>query len=388
MKILFTIFVIFFFSSLNAQTKTFIIKDATTNKPIAFANVYYPSQMVGSISNEEGKVKIPVINNNTLVFSYIGYETKKKLINKIKNDTIKLNPKTIELAEIKIYTIDLRERLIDVLANYEKNYAKTKLYDATYKESFKVNGELARLSQVQIKWWDKNYMYDFKKPFYELNKVSLTAIDYSKRLDSKYILSNGGYIENKYFFELLHLNHYLKFIIDYGKDISIDYVEKFKNYTRVVFNASINIKGKDVSYLKKGVIYFDNQTGAISKLSFKLLYNTKFKKDLSTESKVPYKTKTQGQNIEISFIKNTNNKWSISYLSHQVYGILRYNNISDKINSKQEMYITKKYRRGKIAKKQQIDLNKPFYDNLPIYKQSDPKILLTSEEQDFINKKD
>lgn len=373
---------------LNAQTKTFIIKDEATNKPIAFANVYYPSQMVGSISNEEGRVKVPVISSDTLILSYMGYETKKIMVDKLKGDTIKLNPKTIELSEVKIYSVDLREKLINVLAVYGKNYYETKLYDATYKESFKVNSELARLSQVQLKWWDKNYMYNFNKSFDKQSNISLAAIDYSKRLDNKYILSNGGYIENKYFFESLHLNHYLKLIIDYGKDIFVDSVEELKDFTKVVFNARINIKEEDVSYLKKGVIYFDNQTGAISKLSFELLYNTQFEKGLSRESKVQYETKTQGQNIELAFTENPNKKWSLSFFSHQLYGIVRYNNISDKFYSKQDLYITKIHKREKISKKQRIDLNKPFYDNLPIYRQSDVKILLTREEQDFIKRKD
>lgn len=388
MKFIFTIFLIFLVNLLNAQTKTFIIKDAVTNKPIAFANVYYPNQMLGSISNEEGRVKVPVISSDTLVFSYIGYEIKKILANTLNGDTIKLNPKTIALGEVKVYSIDLRKKLINVLATYGKNYYKAKLYDATYKESFKVNSKLVRLSQVQLKWWDKNYRYNFKERFDKQSNISLTAIDYSKRLDNKGILSNSGYLENKYFFELLHLNHYLKFLIDYGKDISIDNIEEFKDFTKVVFNARINLKGKEVSYLKKGVIYFDKQTGAISKLSFELLYNTKFKKALSTESKIPYETKTQGQNIELAFTENVNKKWSLSFFSHQLYGIVRYNNISDNVYSKQDLYITKIHLRGRIPEKQRIDLNKPFYDNLPMYRHSDAKILLTKEEQDFLKRKD
>ncbi len=388
MRLIFIAFFIFLFTLLNAQTKTFIIKDKATNKPIAFANVFYPSQMVGSISNKEGMVKVPILIADTLVLSYMGYETKRILVNKFDGDTIKLNPVSIEIGEIRIYSIDLHEKLINALAVYEKNYYKTKLYDATYKENFKVNGELVRLLQLQLKWWDKNYMYNFKKRFDKQSNVSLTAIDFSKIVDDKYILSNRGYIANRVFFEFLHLNHYLRFIIDYGKDVIIDYMEKFNGFTKVVFNAKINIGGKDVSYLKKGIIYFDNETNAISKLSFELLYNTEFEKGLSRESKIAYETKTNGQNVELLFTKSSDKKWSLSFFRHQLYGVVRYNNISDKFYSKQDLYVTKRYRKGKILKKQQIDLNRPFYDNLPMYKQADVKILLTKEEQDFIEKKD
>ena len=78
----------------------------------------------------------------------------------------------------------------------------------------------------------------------------------------------------------------------------------------------------------------------------------------------------------------------MSFFSHQLYGIVRYNNISDNVYSKQDLYITKIHLRGRIPEKQRIDLNKPFYDNLPMYRHSDAKILLTKEEQDFLKRKD
>jgi hypothetical protein len=40
-----------------------------------------------------------------------------------------------------------------------------------------------------------------------------------------------------------------------------------------------------------------------------------------------------------------------------------------------------------IPVNEQIDLTKPFYENLPLNKNLASKILLTKEEEEFINKK-
>jgi hypothetical protein len=53
---------------------------AERNAPLAFANVWLKNQQVGRVKNAQGYFKIPISGHDTLVASYIGYESKTMLI--------------------------------------------------------------------------------------------------------------------------------------------------------------------------------------------------------------------------------------------------------------------------------------------------------------------
>ncbi|MDO4949827.1 MAG: DUF5686 family protein, partial [Bacteroidales bacterium] len=74
---LLTCFLLFFFSlPCLAQLKGRVV-DASTNEPIAYANVYYEGKGVGTASNQEGNFTIEAHADWTqLTISYVGYEVK------------------------------------------------------------------------------------------------------------------------------------------------------------------------------------------------------------------------------------------------------------------------------------------------------------------------
>jgi hypothetical protein len=77
------------------------------------------------------------------------------------------------------------------------------------------------------------------------------------------------YVANESLLKLLHLNFYIM-IVNRGDDISIQSINKTANYTKVVFSTPILEEGKTVMFLNEGIIYFDNETGAIRELDFHL----------------------------------------------------------------------------------------------------------------------
>lgn len=82
--------------------------DSVTNTGLSYVNIGVSKKSVGTVSDNNGVFKLKlnekVTLNDTILFSYIGYETKKELISsfKSKNAIILLEPKTNVLNEVVI----------------------------------------------------------------------------------------------------------------------------------------------------------------------------------------------------------------------------------------------------------------------------------------------
>jgi hypothetical protein len=86
-----------------------VIKDAETNQPLPYVNIGISNKSVGTVSNEKGefRLKLPsnVRDNDTLVFSYIGYESVKKVISDLNSPVqISMNPSEDQLEEVVLDT--------------------------------------------------------------------------------------------------------------------------------------------------------------------------------------------------------------------------------------------------------------------------------------------
>lgn len=95
----FTFFILFVFIKLYSQEKTQIL-NSKDNTVVPFVNIWCERSKFGTSSNENGFFEISRFNDNdTLVLSSIGFETKKILFSK-DTKTILLNPSIEELKEI------------------------------------------------------------------------------------------------------------------------------------------------------------------------------------------------------------------------------------------------------------------------------------------------
>jgi hypothetical protein len=387
MKFYLTLFFIVLSLIVKAQVKEFIVVDSLSNKPINAVSVYLTARNEGAVSNGDGKVKVFFANQkDKLLISHVAYNPKEILIKDyLKVDTIRLSPSSILLMEVAVYDLDLKKKLAELLENYEKFYLnQAVIYDCTYKESVKVNDTLARLSQVQLKWHDKNYRFDFRKPYDKQNQLSLINIDYSK-LTANAAEGQKGYVENESLFKLLHLNFYT-LIVSRGEDIIIQSINKTANYTKVVFSTPILEKGETVMFLNDGIIYFDNETGAIIELDFSYEYNNQIKKMTPKTDGKTYTSEVKKHHVNLSF-KKVEKKWVINAFKSVLEGEFNINNKKDDFKITQEFLITKTKNGTGIPKKEQIDLKIPFYKNLAQSTNLDSKIPLTKEEEEFMKKK-
>ncbi len=158
--------IIIFFSVNNVFSQNSIhgiIKDADTNEPLTYANIYIEDTYIGTTSNQDGhySLEIPTIPSMVIVY-YIGYETRKiKLENLGENKlNISLNPIVLELKSIVITGSreDPAIRIMrKVIANKIKWQKKLKSYTAKAYTRTKVENDTSIVSlseSVSKLYWD------------------------------------------------------------------------------------------------------------------------------------------------------------------------------------------------------------------------------------------
>ena len=83
-----------------SQLKSIIINSETKEK-IPYVNIWVENENIGTTSNEKGKFELEIDGSKIIIFSAIGFETKKILSDSIKN-VLELKPFVFELDEIVI----------------------------------------------------------------------------------------------------------------------------------------------------------------------------------------------------------------------------------------------------------------------------------------------
>ena len=383
MKILFLI-LLFTATALPAQVAELTLLDVSTKQPIPNVEAYYARSLNGTITNEEGKLRIAV-ENDTLTLSHIGYATKKIFTDKtFAKATIYLNPQEIQLEEVVLYNFDLKKRVKYVLDNYFKLYdTKAKILECTYREKFIRNDTLTRLYQVQLDWWSKSYRYtSFKQPLEKLLQIQLKNIDYSKMLSQEEVAARSAYVERTPMFMYLFVNTYLSFIDQFGENIDIKKVEKSNEVTKVTFNADIVINKKLNLKLENSVLVFDNTTNAVRKVIFNDIHQG-IKDKVSEKTNKPYKSITDNYRLELTL---TDYKGKLLFSSYYVrlIGAVEYKGKRDKLFL-EHSFLRTGVQNKHIKKEDRIDIQKSFHEYITPHKQGEAKFLLTKEEQDFIN---
>ena len=126
-KIIISIFMLLISVSVNLAQNSFtaVIKDKETKEPLIGVNVVVEGTTHGASSDLKGKVTIQNIpdGKQTLVFSYIGYETVEKSylfpLNKTETITIYLETLPINLEEITAYSTRTNNRIEEVATRIE-----------------------------------------------------------------------------------------------------------------------------------------------------------------------------------------------------------------------------------------------------------------------------
>lgn len=76
-----------------------VVKDSLSGEPIPYVNIWVENETIGTTSEENGSFSLDIKEEKVLVFSALGYESKKS---SSKNEIILLKPKVFELKEVVI----------------------------------------------------------------------------------------------------------------------------------------------------------------------------------------------------------------------------------------------------------------------------------------------
>ena len=103
-----------------SQNIKYIVKDSTTKEVLPFANILYANKKEGTISNRNGEF---IVSNSRVSFwlSYLGYKTKKVIVNKNRHFvTIYLSKNAEELDEVCIASFSQKD-LANIIRKSLKN---------------------------------------------------------------------------------------------------------------------------------------------------------------------------------------------------------------------------------------------------------------------------
>ncbi|GHU91476.1 hypothetical protein FACS1894155_11170 [Bacteroidia bacterium] len=113
----------------NAQENRHItgfVYDKVTGETLISASVYYDNSSNGTITNREGEFIIEKIPDaDSLVFSYVGYATKKYETNKLPQ-RIELDPLPVDLSEVIVKPFDVKHFVRQVWKKYNRIYLDEK----------------------------------------------------------------------------------------------------------------------------------------------------------------------------------------------------------------------------------------------------------------------
>src|SRR5690606_13127700 len=148
-----------------AQNKKLIrgtILDASNNDPIQFASVSLKKQLIGTVSNEEGKFDFYIpeeLVDDSLLISFFGYKQKSIALSDIKSALdIKLKPSSFQLEEVVIRPMPpeyyIRAAMRKVKLNYANDPFETIAY---YREKVLENKQLIALNEGVFKTYYPKY---------------------------------------------------------------------------------------------------------------------------------------------------------------------------------------------------------------------------------------
>ncbi len=131
-QFLLLVFITFLFSvpAFGQKTKIMgVVKDAVTNDPIPFVNVYFQSTTIGVTTGFNGEYSLETFNpSDSVVVSFIGYISQKRKVrrNAFQELNFELQPNNITLKAVEIHPGENPAEILlrKIIANKEKNNRK------------------------------------------------------------------------------------------------------------------------------------------------------------------------------------------------------------------------------------------------------------------------
>lgn len=361
------------------------VVDAEDGRPVPHARIILSNQLV--YTNEDGFAPVDKSAGNFEV-SASGFE--KETVSTFRS-VVKLKPFVKNIEEVEIINVDVRNIFEDVYKNYHKRYYnKPSLYDITYKSKWFNNDKLFFLVIAEAKLWSKSNMYNFrdgyKKNYDKILQMQLNNVKYYKKDESADIFNTvtnefshedmGGYFFSYDIYRAL-MNMRIKGSKTWGRLLSDDgdmqqIAIKVHSANGIVIDGQFKYNKKDKVITFYDIMYQQSGYPEYSKTNtdgkeyryqlgdVRLTYDF-YKKD---ESYIPAMKKTSGENF---FIFHDSIKDERKFSTEIIYNTF-----------------SKSDRDGLESK---VDFTKNIWQNVAVKENKEATILLSEEEQEFINKK-
>ncbi|WP_035695509.1 DUF5686 and carboxypeptidase-like regulatory domain-containing protein [Christiangramia portivictoriae] len=327
------LFILFFLPvlSLIAQTKAGGIVTDDTGATVPFANVVFATSTSGTTTNEVGEFYLQSDDNyDTLVFSFIGYKTKKiALKSRVNlNMEVTLEQEASSLDEVVIYrgkTSKKNNPAIDILkkvwANRRSNGVNA--FDQySYKEYEKLEFDLNTIDSAVVEsriFNGMEFIFDYTDtnavtgktylPMFINESVTQVYGDNKINEEKKVLLGNknSGFNQNRN-------------LIDFVKDIYDDY-DIYKNYIKFFdksFVSPISTTGIDTyNYVLSDSAYIDN------KWCYNIVYYPRRENELTFKGDFWVNDTTWAvKNINLETTKDVNINWIKQVYIEQDFEVL------------------------------------------------------------------
>ncbi|WP_350291417.1 carboxypeptidase-like regulatory domain-containing protein [uncultured Croceitalea sp.] len=246
--------------------------DAENNNPLVFATITLEGTNISTISNTEGNflLKVPSsLSNSTVVFSFIGYTTKKVVLSDLKptKNKISLNTSALQLTEVNIKAPkDAKALFRETLKRKGENYFEDPtLMTAFYRETIKKRRKNVSLSEAVVNIYKTSYSSE-KRDAVELYKARKST-DYSK-LDTVALKLQGGPF-NTLYVDIIKYPDYI-----FTNESIDDYEFTFDRSTRVndrlIYVINFNQLAQIETPLYQGKLYIDAENKTLTSAVYNL----------------------------------------------------------------------------------------------------------------------
>jgi hypothetical protein len=378
MKYSYLLFILFF--GLFSAQKLKVV-DAENGNPVLNARILLQNQIV--YTNEDGFA--PVEHGSTnFEISASGFQ--KANVQEFRS-VIKLKRVYKNIDEVKLEKVDIRKLFEDVNDHYKKRYySEPSLYDVVYKEKKSDNNKLYFLVIAETKLWSKTNYYNHNKSYDKNLQMQLNNVKSFKNVKSDSVFTAGikesseEYMGNYFFnFELKRVVAHLKnkeskysgwMIFEEGNEQLVTFTIKSGLGIEMEGEFKFNKVDKVITYFE--IHYLQDQYPMMKR---------------KTGEGEEYDYQLGNAILVFDFYKNEGVYVpAMSRLEGNRY-IAYYKGVKHERKSSRELIYNTFKRSDEKGLNPKMDFNKNIWDNIPVKENKNNTILLSEEEQAFINRR-
>lgn len=374
-------FLFLLFYCLGISQQKIKVLDKETGIPINNAKIIIGDYV--NYTNDDGLAEIHIdkVFDNTILVTAPSYED----MNITSNDNeVYLQPRYKEIEEVVIKKFNVYDFISKISNNYALYYnIDNSLYKAKFKDKLFIDNKINSLSISDINIWALDNQFDFRykniDKFLQISldkvryyKVDNSDINFKKFTNEKAIKSfNTRIFMNG---ELILLKRGLKDI-----DIKYDIINEDDEIKKISFESNGSIQ-KGISF--RGVIEINKIDNAISYMEIEQIQDNSIKKYKSDNDN--FKLQTKSVKVIYDFYKKNGKYIPSRYVCIQK-GIFEHKGIEKDFRRTREIVFSSHKETTKKGLDNKIDISKDIIYYMPDMKTTSNNLLLSTEEQQFIN---